>query len=80
LGNHDEKKEIEVTVTQEGVAPQSIEKTKTVQYMTQADGNVKVITTTTESINGQETSSTSTEVRQLTEAEKAQMNAAPATN
>jgi len=80
LGSHDEKKEIEVTVTQEGVAPQSIEKTKTVQYMTQADGNVKVITTTTESINGQETNSTSTEVRQLTEAEKAQMNAAPATN
>ncbi|MFY8136920.1 MAG: sodium-translocating pyrophosphatase [Flavobacteriales bacterium] len=80
LGNHDEKKEIEITVTEEAVAPQNIEKTKTVQYMTQADGNVKVITTTTESINGQATSNTSTEVRPLTEAEKAQMNAAPATN
>jgi len=80
LGNHDEKKEIEITVTEEAVAPQNIEKTKTIQYMTQADGNVKVITTTTESINGQATSNTSTEVRPLTEAEKAQMNAAPATN
>jgi K(+)-stimulated pyrophosphate-energized sodium pump len=80
LGNHDEKKEIEITVTEEAVVPQNIEKTKTVQYMTQADGNVKVITTTTESINGQSTSNTSTEVRPLTEAEKAQMNAAPATN
>lgn len=79
LGNHGEKKEIEVTVTQEVVAPQTTEKTNIVQYMPQADGNVKVITTTTENVNGKETTNTSTEVRPLTDAEKAQMNAAPAT-
>jgi K(+)-stimulated pyrophosphate-energized sodium pump len=79
LGNHDEKKEVEITVTQEVVAPQTTEKTNIVQYMPQPDGNVKVITTTTENVNGKETTNTSTEVRPLTEAEKAQMNAAPAT-
>ncbi len=79
LGNHGEKKETEMTEKQEVVAPQTTEKTNIVQYMPQADGNVKVITTTTENVNGKETTNTSTEVRALTEAEKAQMNAAPAT-